>query len=224
MGISDGQIALGILQLVALSLPVFIFSFRIYVEISDKKLESHLITFIIAFGGIFLIAGAIASLAYLSQITSSVYIRFSLFLILIGLFSLVGLLWSIYSVSVYDSKQKVSDLQNKLNKKEAKLKEEIKENENIKEHETESDLKQELSRVEDTKEILDNLNIKLISNLRSINFNKSLLLSLSVYGLGSIIIFATLRYFRIDPSVVETGVSGLFLSGICLYVYEYVSD
>ncbi|WP_435362745.1 hypothetical protein [Haloarchaeobius sp. DYHT-AS-18] len=98
MAISDGQIAMGILQLVGLSLPVFGILTQTYFRMTENQ-PTFSIGLVLSTGGLFLLMGAISSAAYLWSLTTSTLITISLQFISMGLLFIGVLLWFIYSSS-----------------------------------------------------------------------------------------------------------------------------
>lgn len=95
MPISDGQIALGILQLVALALPVFALLADVYFTVTDMEYNPHL-AFALFAGGTLLVLGAISSAQYLSAQSGSILVQFSIVVISMGLVPLVYILYLVY--------------------------------------------------------------------------------------------------------------------------------
>ena len=104
MQVSDGQVALGILQLVALALPVFAVLTQVYFTMTEEQSHLH-IGYVVMSGGVVLILGAIFSAQYLYNLVESPWVGASLWFVSFGLFSIVGILYSIYK----DSKDSFED-------------------------------------------------------------------------------------------------------------------
>lgn len=98
MSITTGQIALGILQLVALSLPVFALLSQIYFRVSDD-MPPFLISIVIAIGGGTLVLAGMLSAQYLYMISDSFLIQSSAGLMLLGLGTILLILEQIYDVT-----------------------------------------------------------------------------------------------------------------------------
>jgi len=98
MTISDGQIALNILQIVGLSLPVFAILAQIYFRMEGDEPHMH-IGFVLLSGGGGLVLAALASTQFLWLQTSSPLVDISLTLLAFGFLMLGFLLYTIYDSS-----------------------------------------------------------------------------------------------------------------------------
>lgn len=98
MAIAGTQIALSVLQLVALSLPVFALLAQVYFTVSDDR-PAVPMTLIIAFGGGFLVLAGMLSAQFLYINTESFLIQTSVAFVILGLFLILVVLKKIYEKS-----------------------------------------------------------------------------------------------------------------------------
>jgi hypothetical protein len=107
------QIALGVLQLVALSLPVFALLAQVYFTVSDDN-PTVSVSLRIAFGGGFLVLAGMVSGQFLYINTESFLIQTSIALVILGLFFILVVLKGIYEASRQDlqnsAKETVSEV------------------------------------------------------------------------------------------------------------------
>lgn len=101
MAVSDGQVALGLLQLVALTFPVFAILMQVYFSMSRDRLNLP-VGLVLMIGGGLLILGAILSMQHLTQVISSQLVSYSLLSISGSLIFLGSLVYFIYDVSKDD--------------------------------------------------------------------------------------------------------------------------
>lgn len=112
MTISDGQIALGILQIVALTLPVLALLAQVFFKISDQKF-TYLMGYLVLAGGGALVGSAIFSAHFLWNSTNSSIIIVSIGALVWGLMMIAVMLYFIYRKTKDDTREDMRSLKEK---------------------------------------------------------------------------------------------------------------
>ncbi|TKX52377.1 hypothetical protein EXE42_16410, partial [Halorubrum sp. SP3] len=115
MSTNDVQIALGILQLVALTLPVFALLTQVYLSTEDNRTHVSL-GMVLLFGGGVLIVGAIFSAQSLYCDTNSILIELSLMTISLGIIAIGVVLYRIYNTLRMNAVREARSNEDKLDR------------------------------------------------------------------------------------------------------------